>query len=586
MYAMTEPKHQPDTPAAKRIWLLAMALLLLGCALYLPKLGASALWDPWEPKYAQSARELVAEKSWLIPQYRSDERLNKPPMTYWLIALSHAAGGVSETTSRLPSALLAILGALALGLALAARGRPLEGFMAGAALLTGPQWLLLGRFATPDIPLAAFLGVALALVLYLPAARTERSRRLALVGIALCIAAAGMTDWPRGLLLPAWAVLAWAALRWNWKGPLALAVVAGLYVAGQFQYNVPLNIAAAVAAVVLAAVVLRHYAGVSWTVIVVGILLITLLVAPWFFVVNEKAPDEMSILKKYKHTFNLGESKKVHRNKWTFVTRTVAVGALPWAAVALLGLGAAVRPRGDDDAAVLAGALIGGTLFFTLSEAKMGHFYAVIQPAVAGLAGLGGVAVARRFRWSSLAAVAALLVVWNIAWRTPTRLMETATVKTNLFGTDLSMLIAGVVLAWFLVFVAAVIARRPAWVTVSVLPAALLAGTLGMHVVPKLEKYKSLGPLWDVYLAERSEGEPIGFLAPTKETIFYYSNIAVHRFGEKQEADEFLSSGRGVKFMVMNTPTIEPVIRDHPGQWRELYKEHPTHRLFRYEPDG
>src|SRR5262245_27821211 len=181
---------------------VALGLLLLGGALYLPRLGASGLWDPWEPRYAQSAREMAAAHDWLVPHYREDPRLNRPPLTYWLIGAAQAALGVSELSARLPSALLAVLGAAALGAAVAARGRPLEGFLGGAALLTAPQWLLVGRFATPAAPLAGFLAGALALAFMRPLARGGGGARALFIGLVLLVAAAGLTDWPRGLLLP------------------------------------------------------------------------------------------------------------------------------------------------------------------------------------------------------------------------------------------------------------------------------------------------------------------------------------------------------------------------------------------------
>ena len=43
----------------------------------------------------------------------------------------------------------------------------------------------------------------------------------------------------------------------------------------------------------------------------------------------------------------------------------------------------------DGVGSLFAGAWIGTLLFFTLSEAQMGHFYGIIQVPFAGLAGLG-----------------------------------------------------------------------------------------------------------------------------------------------------------------------------------------------------
>ncbi len=55
----------------RRDWFPVLALLLLGLALYLPLLGASGLWDPWEPRYAQAAREMAAADNWIMHRQRS-----------------------------------------------------------------------------------------------------------------------------------------------------------------------------------------------------------------------------------------------------------------------------------------------------------------------------------------------------------------------------------------------------------------------------------------------------------------------------------------------------------------------------------
>ena len=98
----------------------ALVLLVLGAALTLPRLGTHGLWDPWEPKYAQAASEMSARGDLIVPRYHGHPRLNKPPLTYWLIGLSQSALGRTETAARLPSALLAILAPIALAMALAA----------------------------------------------------------------------------------------------------------------------------------------------------------------------------------------------------------------------------------------------------------------------------------------------------------------------------------------------------------------------------------------------------------------------------------------------------------------------------------
>jgi 4-amino-4-deoxy-L-arabinose transferase-like glycosyltransferase len=576
--------NQSALSGARRIWLGVLVLLLLGFALYLPRLGASGLWDPWEPKYAQTAREMSEEDDWIIPHYRRDERLNKAPLTYWLIAVSHATLGVNETAARLPSALLAVLGAVVLGFAFAARGRPLEGLMAGSALLTSPQWLLTGRFGTPDMPLASFLGIALALVLFFPSAAGRWTTRLVPTLLVVLVAAAGLTDWPRGLLLPAWAVLGWGALRWNWKGPVMLLAVAAIYHAAQLNHSVPLNLVAIGLAIVLAAVTLRVRAGVSVTVIVVGAIVIALLVAPWFLVAYRMEPDEWSLFR-YKYAFNLGETVGQHTGPYVYIIRTVGVGGMPWSALAMIGLIAGVRPRKDETAGVLAGAFIGTVLFFTLSEAQMGHFYAVIQPTVAGLAGIGAVAIIRRLDWSVLPAAAVLLATWSIVWKRPQRILETATVKLGLFDVELTFLVVSIIAAWLLCVVAAKIGGRESWAVVSIVPAAILAGALGMWMVPALGPKKSMKPMWELYLERREGAEPIGILGRPKASAFYYSNNAIHRLPDTDTLREFLS-GPGAKFLIAMHHSLDAQMREFRGRWETLRRDHPTHRLVRHEPSS
>jgi len=568
----------------RRVWLPVLLLVVLGFALYLPRLSASGLWDPWEPKYAQTARETARESSWVIPQFRDDERLNKAPMTYWLIALPQAVLGVNEVAARLPSALLAVLAAAALGFAFAARGRPLEGFLAGAALLTMPQWVLTGRFATPDMPHAAFLGIALALVLWSTSADCRRRSRLGALLLLCFVAAAGLTDWPRGLLLPLWAVLGWGALRWSWKGPLALAAVAGLYHTAQMTYSVPLNLAAIGLAVVLAAVVLRLRAGVSLPVILAGAAIVVLLVAPWFVAAYTLEPDELKTsIFRYKYAFNLGESEKDFTGPYHYIVRTAAIGGMPWSAAALVGLIAVFGRRRDEAAGVLAGALLGGVLFFTLSEAQMGHFYTVLQPAIAGLAAIGTVAVVRRLDWRVAPVVAALVALWFVILDKPTRILETATVKTNLFTVEISGVVAAVILAWALGLAAAKISGSESWATVSVVPAALLAGYLGMYVVPELDSMKSMRTNWESYVDAREGDEPIALYGPIKDGAFYYSDNAIERLKGFDEVQQFMS-GSGVKFLLVRTSFAARPTEKIAGSWESVDRSHPTHHLLRFEP--
>ncbi|MCX5657201.1 MAG: glycosyltransferase family 39 protein, partial [Candidatus Omnitrophica bacterium] len=83
-------------------------LLLLGVFLLFYKLGAIPLLDPDEPRYAETAREMLESKNFLIPHFNYEPRLNKPPLEYWLISLSYLAFGINEFAARFPSAVFGL----------------------------------------------------------------------------------------------------------------------------------------------------------------------------------------------------------------------------------------------------------------------------------------------------------------------------------------------------------------------------------------------------------------------------------------------------------------------------------------------
>lgn len=568
----------------------ALALLVLGLGLTLPRLGTSGLWDPWEPRYSQTAREMVVKGDWIVPHYRGDVRLVKPPLSYWLIGMSHSMLGAGEAAARLPSALLAALCPAVLALAFAARGRWVEGWIAGAALLTSPQWILLGRFATPDIPLAASLALALAVVIALPAvARRGFARGLAALAVVL-VGLATLTDWPRGLVLPACAVVGVAAVHRRWAWAAALAMVAVAYYVGQHQRNAPLVLAAFAVVGVAAFLALKIVAGLPGRRLLSGSLLLLLVVAPWFLLVFQREPAEAADhLLGYKYGLNLGEAPGGHTGVPWEVLRLVVLGALPWSAAAIAGLVRGVgrrRAPADDIAALLVGTLAGYLLFFGLAEAQMGHFYAVIQPPLAGLAGIGVASLLRERRWSAVLVGLGLGLLGWLVWNDPSAILETATVKSSLSGIHLVAPVAATLIAWGAILGVAIVTGRERWALGSAVPPLVLAAFLGMGVVPALADRKSLKSMWERYLELRGTGQPIGTFSETKDSILYYSGDQIVELEDARELREFLG-GPGAKFLVVPSRAYRAfgLLGLPRGQWEELVRDHPTHRLVRFLPE-
>jgi len=161
-------------------------LLLLGTALCsLWALGALPLIDVDEPVYGQVGREMAhaSWQDWLTPRLGRQPWFDKPPLFYWLTALSMRLFGVSEFAARLPSALEAV-GLVAVTYALARRAfpeTPRAGLWAGFVLATCVQLLILARAAVTDMTLVLTLIAALwALYVW---TKTGQGRWIALCGV-------------------------------------------------------------------------------------------------------------------------------------------------------------------------------------------------------------------------------------------------------------------------------------------------------------------------------------------------------------------------------------------------------------------
>ena len=115
---MTTKEKGDQTPGpAGGGWLFLLGVALVGGVLFFYRLGAPGLMDPDEGRYAEIAREFFVLGDWGIPHLNLLPYLEKPPLVYWLTALSFKVCGFTELAARLPSAVSALGGVfLAYGL--------------------------------------------------------------------------------------------------------------------------------------------------------------------------------------------------------------------------------------------------------------------------------------------------------------------------------------------------------------------------------------------------------------------------------------------------------------------------------------
>ncbi len=133
---------------------------LVALPVFLMHIGSPALSDA-EAMYAQIAREMRETGDWITPHLNGNRHFDKPPLTFWLVALAQTIFGASEAAARLMPA-LAAWGAIPLvGLI----GRSLYGFRTGwmAALIyatcLGP--FIFGSMLMPDSILIFWITLAM-----------------------------------------------------------------------------------------------------------------------------------------------------------------------------------------------------------------------------------------------------------------------------------------------------------------------------------------------------------------------------------------------------------------------------------------
>jgi len=151
---------------------LTIGFTVLAALLYLPWLGATGFWDPWEPHYGEVAREMIARGDYIHPWWESAWFFSKPALDLWLMAAGMLAvnsngpdrfvGVFTEWGVRLPYAAITAMGAVLLFI-MADRVLTRRSAVIGTvAILTSPLFVFLARQAVPDPVFVGLLEGAMA----------------------------------------------------------------------------------------------------------------------------------------------------------------------------------------------------------------------------------------------------------------------------------------------------------------------------------------------------------------------------------------------------------------------------------------
>ena len=210
--------------AAKRdLFFLAITFGLLSYQF----LGRYPLLEPDEGRYGEIPREMLELADFVTPHLNYVKYFEKPPLLYWMNALSMAIFGQNEFAVRLPSAttgLLTILFTYWLGRKLFDRLTGLYGAIIIGSCL---GFVAQGRIPLTDMPLTLCLTVSLGS--FILAVRSEKGEKygymyLSYAAAALAVLSKGLI----GILFPCAIIFLFILFRKRWRILLEMRIVTGL----------------------------------------------------------------------------------------------------------------------------------------------------------------------------------------------------------------------------------------------------------------------------------------------------------------------------------------------------------------------
>ena len=495
-----------------RAFSIQAALLAAALSLFFVDLGGSAIWDANEAFYVETPREMVERGDYVFPTFNYEPRVNKPVLSYWIVAGFYKIFGVSVAVQRIPIAIGGVL-LVAIAFFLGRLAYPDQsdretaikaGFWAALGFAVSPRLLMFSRRIFIDIYITLFMAATL--LFFALAERYPQRRRLFL---ALMYVAVGL-----GVLT---------------KGPVAVALPGLVF----FIYLL----------------VHRELRRVTQMMIPAGIAIVLAIVVPWYAALYER--DGWTHIASFFLGENLGRYSDgigfdTDRGPWFYLGVLFSDG-FPWAfmlfpAIALWwrGHSAPRTPHSAHSASAPRTRSVSSphpqrqfpapskiqsllfiwiaaiTLFFSFSASKQDLYIYPVMPAIAALGGAAIAAGAPGARWLS-ALIAALFAMagaglWYVFQR-----------SANVYELDGIVPVAMVAIAGgFAAIGLTVIGRWHKGLLAFLAAGVLVNWILVLQVLPSFEKYKPV-PQITRFLEERLQpGDVVAHYSVALPSMVYY----------------------------------------------------------------
>ncbi|MBL0128336.1 MAG: glycosyltransferase family 39 protein [Flavobacteriales bacterium] len=294
-------------------------------------------------QYASMSRDMLQQDDWLQLFHRGDPYLDKPPMLFWLSALSFKLFGVHNWSYKLPSILFAFLGIFATyRFAALHYGREVARL---AAVMFGASAAFL--IMTNDVRCDTILTGSVITAIWMGSAWMEQRRWWQLIGCAFAIAVGMLAKGPMGLVAPVLALGGEVIFKRRWRILLDPRL-----------WLIPLIVGTALVPMCIGLYEQHGMHGIRF----------------YFW---EQSFGRIT-----------GENRWKDDSSMLFFTHEVLWQMLPWVLFVLLGIWGAVKALRQRDPLAEYASITGAILVFvalSLSQFKLPHYLYVITPLFAVL---------------------------------------------------------------------------------------------------------------------------------------------------------------------------------------------------------
>ena len=494
-----------------RSHLLLSALLAAALVLFFVDLGGSAIWDANEAFYVETPREMMERGDYVFPTFNYEPRVNKPVLSYWIVAGFYKLFGVSVAVQRIPIAIggvLLVLIAFFLGRVAypdhADRDTAIKaGLWAALGFAVSPRLVMFSRRIFIDIYITLFMAATL--LFFALAERYPNRRRLFL---ALMYVSVGL-----GVLT---------------KGPVAVALPGLVFFLYLFAH--------------------RELRRVTQMMVPAGALIVLAIVVPWYAALY--ARDGWTHIASFFVGENLGRFSdgigfETDRGP-EFYLGVLFSDGFPWALMLFPALAMWWRHRRPATEyrppariqSLLFIWIAAITVFFSFSASKQDLYIYPVMPAIAALGGVAIAAFAPGARWMA-AVIGALFAILGAGILYVFRMSE------NVYEVSGIELVAAVGIAGGLATVALAASGRWHKGLLAFLAAGILINwILVLRVLPSFEKYKPVPSITAALEPRLSPEDVVAHYSVSMPSMVYYLRRHVE---VTYDPETFLGLMRGPK---------------------------------------